>query len=554
MKNAQLSGQRAVSNTQNSFSGQRVDLNRSETSSSDQDSQKGRSSSVGFRKAEVSSRRRSNFTVRTNRLLATDNTRQSASNQSRMKSASSRMRHSTDRPKSGGPTHSHQRWISSPFDSLFGGWRPTSLLLGPGGIKGFLELGALHFLSINGFLSEIDTCIGVSVGSIILMFWTCGYQFSEITDIGRKDELLQGLSHINWRSDWKRILRHRGLIHIDKLRSLFTRILVEKIGRVPTFQEHYLLTGKTFIVTVHNFSGRSAIYYSRFTSPSLSIVDAVIGSACVPYLFSRHYINGLLVFDGALSNPFPVEMIDDGAHDVLTISVDTKQSTERDFSEVEIIQSIISEPMRQLRLYKMTMTTDRCRHLVLICPPINPNNLQVPDEERVEMFRSGFLQASWFINKLVDNEQVGTNEESHPTPDDQSIAPGSSPPGSSPSGPSSFDLSPSGSSPPGSSPSGPSSSGSLSSGSSPPGSSPSGSSPSGSSPSGSLSSGSSSSGLSSSAHRSILNEVDDFGEVEAERTRMRRERSGDEREKQLVDIVTMFMSTFFGQQPATPFS
>ncbi|GAH01238.1 unnamed protein product, partial [marine sediment metagenome] len=46
-------------------------------------------------------------------------------------------------------------------------WKPNILVIGPGGIKGFYYCGALLSLDSGGILSDVDTIVGCSVGSLI---------------------------------------------------------------------------------------------------------------------------------------------------------------------------------------------------------------------------------------------------------------------------------------------------------------------------------------------------------------------------------------------------
>jgi len=54
-------------------------------------------------------------------------------------------------------------------------WKPDIVILGPGGIKGFLELGVLYALQNNNLLENVHTYVGVSVGSIISLLLVCGF-------------------------------------------------------------------------------------------------------------------------------------------------------------------------------------------------------------------------------------------------------------------------------------------------------------------------------------------------------------------------------------------
>ena len=46
-------------------------------------------------------------------------------------------------------------------------WPPEVIVIGPGGCKGFLELGALLYLEKEGYLRSVKTYAGVSVGAVI---------------------------------------------------------------------------------------------------------------------------------------------------------------------------------------------------------------------------------------------------------------------------------------------------------------------------------------------------------------------------------------------------
>ena len=59
-------------------------------------------------------------------------------------------------------------------------WIPNVLVLGPGGIKGFAELGALIFLESVNYIDSIDTIVGCSVGSVIGLLLIIGYSATEI--------------------------------------------------------------------------------------------------------------------------------------------------------------------------------------------------------------------------------------------------------------------------------------------------------------------------------------------------------------------------------------
>ena len=56
----------------------------------------------------------------------------------------------------------------------------TTLIFGGGGVYGFLYLGLIKLLEEQGLLKQIQTVIGVSVGSMISLYLALGYTYPEI--------------------------------------------------------------------------------------------------------------------------------------------------------------------------------------------------------------------------------------------------------------------------------------------------------------------------------------------------------------------------------------
>ena len=63
-------------------------------------------------------------------------------------------------------------------------WFPDVIVLGPGGMKGFLELGCLLPFQKLKILDNIKIMVGVSVGSIILLLYMLGYSVEDIIQEG----------------------------------------------------------------------------------------------------------------------------------------------------------------------------------------------------------------------------------------------------------------------------------------------------------------------------------------------------------------------------------
>src|SRR6056297_3123288 len=83
-------------------------------------------------------------------------------------------------------------------DILEFSWTPELIVLGPGGVKGFLELGSLLVLEKWGWLDNVHTFVGVSVGAIISLLLICGYKVSEIIAEAADANIFQDMSTVRF--------------------------------------------------------------------------------------------------------------------------------------------------------------------------------------------------------------------------------------------------------------------------------------------------------------------------------------------------------------------
>ena len=73
-----------------------------------------------------------------------------------------------------------------------------NLVLGSGGIYAFTILGALKYLEENNYYkrTEIRNILGASVGSLLGLFISLGYELDEIIELGMKLDLFKLLNLI----------------------------------------------------------------------------------------------------------------------------------------------------------------------------------------------------------------------------------------------------------------------------------------------------------------------------------------------------------------------
>jgi predicted acylesterase/phospholipase RssA len=183
--------------------------------------------------------------------------------------------------------------------------RYKKLVIGSGGINGYMYLGALYELVSEKIISleEIDTFSGTSIGSVIGLLLCIGYCpiqiFIKLINI-----------NFNFNFEFSTILSDFGLFDINILMTHLHKTINEKYGFIPTMSQLYDLTHKSFICNAFNLTRHEEIYFSHKTFPNISCIDAVKASCSVPFLFKKTILNGECFIDGAIFDNLSMRYID----------------------------------------------------------------------------------------------------------------------------------------------------------------------------------------------------------------------------------------------------
>ncbi len=276
-------------------------------------------------------------------------------------------------------------------------WRPTVLVLGPGGTKGFLELGALLIFEKERFLTSIRNYVGVSVGAIISVLLVAGYSVTEIITDAMDVNLFQDISSINLNE----IKDNVGLLSNRAVKEKLVTLLENKFGFVPTLHQFYMATGLTLTCVSLNLDDERTEYISWETEPTISAVDAVLLSMNIPLLFYQLRYKGNLYIDGAFGNPYPVDEYDDGKTNILGICItELKENSSVDLTKVRYIYKILVSAITQNRKRIRSSTSERCKHLELTSPTLDGIGLLVDIQMKSRMVFIGYNEAIKFIKRL----------------------------------------------------------------------------------------------------------------------------------------------------------
>lgn len=183
--------------------------------------------------------------------------------------------------------------------------KKIGLALGGGGARGIAHIGVLKVLEKEGI--KPDCLAGTSMGALIGAFWATGMNVADI------EELAMGFD------------RKKALKEIVDL-SRFKFSIIKGI-KIKNFLEKYI-GDKTFADTKMPFR----ILATKLTNGEEviidkgSLVDAIMASICLPGVFPAYCFNNEYYIDGGVTNPTPVDVIEEMGADVV-IGVDLIKQT-----------------------------------------------------------------------------------------------------------------------------------------------------------------------------------------------------------------------------------
>lgn len=302
-------------------------------------------------------------------------------------------------------------------------WCPTTLVIGPGGVKGFLEVGALQALEFFLILKNIRRVVGVSVGSVVGLLVAAGFTPAEITfyalnvDLSREIFLAKPFTQ-------EVFMSKNGFFSTAGIENYITKLIKTKFPHVPTMAELYELTKIELVVVATNITKCEPTYFSRLTTPNLSCIEAVLMSISIPLVFEYREMYDQRFVDGALTDPLPIQLYPNEDQLVLRIVDNANQGSDL-LSYIYTTFSLSMEYMAKEKLTKLMQDKDfqrRCRIIELTASDFNPVNPLITTKEKENMINQGKKITATFIivNELQNSLNAKPKRDSDQAQPDQS--------------------------------------------------------------------------------------------------------------------------------------
>lgn len=174
----------------------------------------------------------------------------------------------------------------------------TNLVVSSGGTNGLILIGALMYLDQQKVLSNVMNYVGTSVGSIITLLLVMDMSPFEIYQYLLDNDFSKEFQVFNIDN----ILNYNCLFSNKLLIDNFEKIIISKLGFVPTLAELYELTKKKWTAVTFNYTKHKIEYISYETHPDLPCSIAAAASSCIPLFFSMIDIDGNKYIDGGITD------------------------------------------------------------------------------------------------------------------------------------------------------------------------------------------------------------------------------------------------------------
>ena len=259
--------------------------------------------------------------------------------------------------------------------------------------RGLSYLGAIKCLEDEQILKRdlLEKIVAVSIGSFVSACYLAKYDMTELleiiidTDISLfKDiqftdiSILKGHSYKNWVMD----------------------VLSKKLPRTETMSSFYKRTSVDFIIgTVCLEDGLVFISHNNF--PDMLLIDALMASMSIPFVFQPYIIDGKTYVDGGLISNLPMQELGPNA-----IGIKSKRKRHgqiyNTMSYIIKLFETVTDHIKKIDPYKSNNIFD-----INVSDP-NVVNFDIDIDDKITLYKEGFeyVKNSELLKKLIESKDL----------------------------------------------------------------------------------------------------------------------------------------------------
>ncbi len=271
--------------------------------------------------------------------------------------------------------------------------------LSSGSSRGVYQLGALHAADISEKCNNVKYFAGTSVGSIIALLLAVGWKPLELFSYICIHDFTQVYS---LQFDIPTAIKKWGAIDITPLREYISKLVIQKAGGIPTFKT-LANEGKYFIATAYKLKSKEPnVYFSVDTHPNMSVVDAVLLSSSIPFVFQAQNYDGDYYIDGGCFDLCPSAFLHTyiQTHEktsthkkVLSVTLDLRQSSDEEQEVISDFMDYLKELVFVVMYNQKPLQSIEAIDTLQLSTEVNDNlHLQIDKQTKIKWFCSGVQQ------------------------------------------------------------------------------------------------------------------------------------------------------------------
>ena len=266
-----------------------------------------------------------------------------------------------------------------------------TLVISGGGINGLTMLGFLQYVYDNYLINNINTYVGTSVGSILCYLLAIGYTPIEIMVYICTNHLFERLKYFNIVA----MYNGQGATTFSHINEQLEKITIEKLGRLVTLNELYILHKKRLICVTHNMTSDTTEYLDYTTYPNMPCLIALRLSSNLPLIFDHFKYLGNYYIDGGVSDNFPIKKGEEIGDKVLGVFVraNTGPFEPKDEANIlEYIYKIMMIPTDKLMNQQINNISEKSSVFRLDTSEFKPFDFNIDSQTKLEMFSKGYQE------------------------------------------------------------------------------------------------------------------------------------------------------------------
>jgi NTE family protein len=181
-----------------------------------------------------------------------------------------------------------------------------NIIFSGGGLKGWAYIGTMRALEEYVKLNDIKTVSGTSIGSVFGLFYVIGIKWEFLLDF---------FMNLDFKSmidiDIDNILINQSVMKGNKYKKAIQEIMSTKIDPNLTFMDLHKYSKILYSVTSLNISNCKVEYFNYLTTPDVKVIDAILASSSLPFLFPAYKIKDKYYYDGGICNNCPTNLVDE---------------------------------------------------------------------------------------------------------------------------------------------------------------------------------------------------------------------------------------------------